>query len=52
MRRVTREKAREKHRLEAEESSARLHFASVSRDRPSREIPVKHSAWRILSVTL
>ena len=37
--------------LEAKESSVRLHFASISRDRPSREVPAKHSAWRILSVT-
>ena len=37
--------------LEVEESSVMLHFASTSRDRPSREVPAKHSAWRILSVT-
>ena len=37
--------------LEAKEPSVRLHFASISRDRPSREVPAKHSAWRILSVT-
>ena len=37
--------------LEAEESNARLHFASTSRGRPSREVLAKHSAWRILNVT-
>ena len=37
--------------LEVEESSVMLHFGSTSRDRPSREVPAKHSAWRILSVT-
>ena len=37
--------------LEAEESSTRLHFMSTSRDRPSREVPSKLSAWKILSVT-
>ena len=37
--------------LEAEESNARLYFASTSRDRPSREVPVKFSTWKILSVT-
>ena len=36
--------------LEVEESSARLHFASTLRDRPSREVPAKLFAWRILSV--
>ena len=40
----------EKHMLEVEESSAKLHFVSTSRDRPSRKVPAKHSAWRILSV--
>ena len=43
--------AREKHMLEAEESSVMLHFVSTSQDKPSREVPAKHSAWRILSVT-
>ena len=28
-----------------------VHFASTFRDRPSREVPTKHSTWRILSVT-
>ena len=37
--------------LEAKKSSARLYFSSASRDSPSREVPVKLSAWRILSVT-
>ena len=41
----------EKHMLEVEESSARLHFASTLRDRPSREVHAKLFAWRILSVT-
>ena len=41
----------EKHMLEAEESCVRLHFPSTSQDKPSRKVPVKHSAWRILSVT-
>ena len=42
---------REKYILEAEESSARLHFGSTLQDRPSCKIPVKLSTWRILSVT-
>ena len=37
--------------LETEESSARLHFASTSRERPSCEVPAKLFVWRILSVT-
>ena len=37
--------------LEAEESSVKLHFASTSRDMPSHEVPAKHSAWKIFSVT-
>ena len=37
--------------LEAEESSAKLHFTSASQDRPFREVPAKLFAWRILSVT-
>ena len=41
----------EKHMLDAEESSARLHFASTSWDRPSHEVPAKLFARRILSVT-
>ena len=44
MRRVPTKRAREKHMLEAEESSVRLHFASALRDWPSHEAPVKHSA--------
>ena len=36
--------------LEAEELSARLHFASTSLERPSCEVSTKLSAWRILSV--
>ena len=37
--------------LEGEELSVRLHFASTSRDKQSRKVPAKHSAWRTLSVT-
>ena len=37
--------------LEAEESSVKLYLTSTSPDRPSREIPAKLFAWRILSVT-
>ena len=37
--------------LEAEELSARLHFMSTLRERPSQEVPVKLFALRILSVT-
>ena len=37
--------------LEAEESSARLHFANASQDRPSCDVPTKLFVWRILSVT-
>ena len=50
-RKVPVKRAREKHMLEDEESSARLHFASTSRDRPFCEVPVKLSACRFLSVT-
>ena len=41
----------EKHMLEAKELSVRLYFASTSPGRPSHEVPMKLSAWRILSVT-
>ena len=37
--------------LEIEESSVKLYFVSTLRDRPSREVPIKLSTWRILSVT-
>ena len=37
--------------LEDEESCQAVSFTSVSRKGPTREIPAKHSAWRILSVT-
>ena len=50
-RKVLAKRAREKHMLEAKESSVRLHFVSTSWDKPSREVPTKHSAWRILSMT-
>ena len=40
-----------KHMLETEELRARLHFVRTLQDKPSREVPVKLSAWRILSVT-
>ena len=42
---------REKHMLEAKELSVRLHFASISLDKPSRAVPAKLFAWRIFSVT-
>ena len=48
---VPAKRACEKHMLEVEESSARLYFTSTLRDRPSCNVPVKLSAWRILSVT-
>ena len=48
---VPAKRTREKHMLEAEELSARLHFTSTLRDRPSRKVPTKLFAWRILSVT-
>ena len=48
---VSAKKACEKHMLEVEELSAMLHFVSASQDRSSCKVPVKHSAWRILSVT-
>ena len=41
----------EKHILEAEESCQVVSFASVSREGPTREILMKLSAWRILSMT-
>ena len=50
-RKVPAKRAHEKHMLEAKESSVKLYFLSTSRDRPSREISAKLSAWRILSVT-
>ena len=37
--------------LEDEESCQAVNFTSVSRKGPTREVPAKHSAWRILSVT-
>ena len=49
-RKVPAKRAHEKHMLEAKESSVRLHFLSTLRDRPSREVLVKLSTWRILSV--
>ena len=48
---VPAKRVREKHILEVEESSIMLHFASASQDRPTCEVPTKHSTWRILSVT-
>ena len=48
---VPAKRSREKHMLEAKESSVRLHFASTLRDKLSREVPTKLSAQRILSVT-
>ena len=50
-RKVPVKRAREKHMLETKESSAKFHFVSASRDRLSREVLAKRSAWRILSVT-
>ena len=40
-RKVPGKRAHEKHMLEAEESSVRLHFESTSRDRSSRKVPMK-----------
>ena len=37
--------------LEAEKSSAKLHFASASQEKPSHEVLAKHFARRILNVT-
>ena len=48
---VPAKRACEKHMLEVKESSARLYFTSTLQDRPSRNVPLKLSAWRILSVT-
>ena len=50
-RKVPAKRAHEKHTLEAKESSVKLYFVSTSRDRPSRKIPAKLFAWRILSMT-
>ena len=47
---VPAKKAREKHMLETEKSSAKLHFTSTSRNRPSCEVPTKLFTWKILSV--
>ena len=41
---VPTKRAREKHMLEAEESSVKLHFASASREKPSCKVSTKHSA--------
>ena len=41
----------EKYMLEAEESCQAVNFASVSRERPTREILAKLFAWGILSMT-
>ena len=43
-RKVPVKRAREKHMLETKESSAKFHFVSTSRDKPSREAFAKHSA--------
>ena len=43
-------RAREKHMLEVEELCQAVNFVSVSQVRPSHEILVKHSTWRILKV--
>ena len=51
MRRVTREKGTWEAHAGSWRVKCQLHFASASWDRPSRDVPVKHSAWRILSVT-
>ena len=51
VRKVLAKRACEKHMLEGEELSARLYFVSTLRNRPSRYVPVKLSAWRILSMT-
>ena len=48
---VSAKRPREKHMLISKESSVRLHFASTSQERPSRKVPAKFSALRILSVT-
>ena len=37
--------------LEAKELSVRLHFVSISLDKPSCEVPAKLFAWRIFSLT-
>ena len=44
-------RAREKRMLEAEESCQAVSFISVSQEGPTREVPAKHSTWKILSVT-
>ena len=41
-RKVPLKRAREKHMLETKESSAKFHFVSTSRDKPSRKVPAKH----------
>ena len=50
-RKVTREKSREKHMLEVEVSWQAVNFTSLSREGPTCEILVKHSAWSFLNVT-
>ena len=49
---TTHEKSREKHVVEAEQSFARLYFASHFATWPSHEWPVKLLAYMILSVIL
>ena len=51
VRKVLAKRAREKHILEAEDLSVRLHFANTLQDRPSHEVPAKLSIWRIFIVT-
>ena len=43
MRKVHARRALEKHMVEAEESSVKLHFTNTSRDMSSREVPAKLS---------
>ena len=50
-RKLPAKRAREKHMLEAEESCQAVNFVSVLRERPTRQIPAKLFAWRILRVT-
>ena len=42
-RKLLAKRAREKHILEAEDLSVRLHFANTLQDRPSHEVPTKLS---------
>ena len=48
---VPAKRPRLKHMIRSWRVMPTCHFVSTSRNRPSCELPTKHSAWRILNVT-